>query len=70
MSNQLINEEFKFLASLKELATQSLLHASLHSSSFPKGFDVIKGIEVLNRSLDSEMEFLNEEPDDYLDIYG
>jgi hypothetical protein len=70
MSNQLINEEFKFLVKLKELATQSLLYESLHSPNFPKGFDVIKGIEVLNRSIDSEIDFLHQEPDDYLDIYG
>jgi hypothetical protein len=46
------------------------LEASLNSPTFPKGFDVIKGIEVINRSIDSEIDFLHQEPDDYLDIYG
>ena len=70
MSDKIVEEEFNFLITLRELASQYLLEASINSSSFPKGFDVIKGIEVLNRSIDSEIDFLHQEPDDYLDIYG
>lgn len=69
MSDKIVEEEFDFLITLRELATQYLLEASINSSSFPKGFDVIKGIDVLNRSIDSEIDFLQREPNDYLEIF-
>jgi hypothetical protein len=70
MSDKIVEGEFDFLITLREIASQYLLEASLNSPSFPKDFDVIKGIEVLNRAIDSEIDFLHQEPDDYLDIYG
>lgn len=70
MSKKLIEDEFDFLITLREIASQYLLVASLNSPNFPKNFDVIKGIEVLNRSIDSEIDFLHHQPDDYLDING
>jgi len=66
----LVNTELKFLLTLKELAKESLLNASLNSSKFPKGFDISKALQVLDRAIDGEVEFLREEPEDYLDIYG
>ena len=65
----LVNTELKFLLTLKELAKESLLNASLNSSNFPKGFDLAKALQVLDRAIDGEIEFLREEPEDYLDIY-
>jgi hypothetical protein len=66
----IVNTELKFLLTLKELAKESLLNASLNSSHFPKGFDISKALQVLDRAIDGEVEFLKEEPEDYLDIYG
>jgi hypothetical protein len=66
----LVNTELNFLLTLKELSKESLLNASLNSSNFPKGFDISKALQVLDRAIDGEIEFLKEEPGDYLDIYG
>ncbi len=70
MSDKIEEEEENILVTLRELATQYVLEASLNSSSFPKGFDVIKAISVLKRTIDADIEYLLEEPDDYLEIYG
>jgi len=66
----LVNTELKFLLTLKDLSKESLLNASLKSGNFPKGFDISKALQVLDRAIDGEIEFLREEPEDYLDIYG
>jgi len=36
----------------------------------PEGFDIAKALLVLDRVIDSEIDFLEREPEDYLDIYG
>ena len=70
MTEEMLKEEMRFLLLLKEVSTQCLLEASLKPNNFPKGFDIIKAISVLNRTIDADIEYLLEEPDDYLEIYG
>ncbi len=69
MNNELVNDELQFLMQLKDIAAQTLLDASINSNKLPVGFDVIKGINVLNRAMNAEIEYLQEEPDNYFGIY-
>lgn len=70
MNKDVIQEEMKFLFQLRTLSTQFLLDANLNSNNLPTDFDVVKGIQVLKRAMDAEIEYLQENPEEYLDIYG
>jgi hypothetical protein len=70
MNSQLIESELHFLTQLKELATQHLFEASIRSALFPKDFDIVKATTTLERIINAEIDYLQKEPDDYLDIYG
>ncbi len=69
METKQLNEEIKFLETVKELSTKYLFEASIKSNDFPEGFDIAKALLVLDRVIDSEIDFLEREPEDYLDIY-
>jgi hypothetical protein len=69
MNAKIIEDEFKFLVMLKEITTQSILNLSL-KEKLPEGFDAVKALSVLNRVMDAEIEYLYENPEDYLDIYN
>lgn len=70
MNKKILEQEMHFLLQLKVLATHVLLESSLKDPKFPKGFDIAKAIKTLERAIESEIDFLEREPDDYLEIYG
>ena len=69
MENELIEKERRFLITLRDLSSQCLFEASLKPNNFPKSFDIAKAMSTLNRILDDEIDYLDENPEDYLDIY-
>lgn len=69
MNNEQVNDELQFLLQLKEFATQILLETSINTNKLPAGFDVIKGIDTLNRVMNAEVEYLKAEPGSYFNIY-
>lgn len=70
MNEYKAEQELQFLTLLKGLASQALLESYMNDKDFPKGFDIGKGLDVLRRALDGEIDYLLDEPDDYFEIYG
>jgi len=70
MNDKLIKDEMKFLSDLRDLTPKCLFEASIFLNILPPGFDVAKGMKILERALDGELEFLFGNPEDYLEIYG
>lgn len=70
MKDKTIKQEFDFLITLKVLATQALLEYKMKDPAFPETFDIAKGLSVLERAIDGELDYLEQNPDDYLEIYG
>jgi hypothetical protein len=66
----LFEQEFKFLHDLKDLSKQLLIEASLKLGTLPEGFDMTKGLNVLERALFAEIDYLCDEPDHYIELYG
>lgn len=65
MSNPIIEKERQFLLRLQEITIQ-LLSDKL---AIDDTFNYSKGIEVIERMIEGELEFLYEEPKDYIEIY-
>ncbi len=70
MKDDLINDEIYFLIFLNEITKDLLFKAVLQSNNLPKNFDGIKAIKTIERLINAEVDYLNENPDDYLDLYG
>lgn len=69
MENKKIELERNFLITLKNLSMQCLLENSLKSNNFPPDFDVVKAMSALERIIDDEIDYLDNNPEDYLEIY-
>lgn len=70
MKNKQIEQEVRFMLQLKQLSMECLMHAFLNRKDFPRDFDLGKAIKTLDRMIDAEIEYMHENPEDYLDIYN
>ncbi len=70
MDKEILNSELKFLVQLREIALQALIDSKFQGNKLTEGFDIAKGIQVIERVMDAEIEYLFENPEDYYEIYN
>jgi hypothetical protein len=66
----LIEEEINYLISLQDKTKKSLLHYYLINEPTKLSIDIAKSLAIIDRMFDAEIEYINENPDDYISIYG
>jgi hypothetical protein len=66
----LIEEEINYLINLQDKTKKSLLNYYLINEPTKLSIDIAKSLAIIDRMFDAEIEYINENPDDYISIYG
>jgi hypothetical protein len=69
-NNELIKSEIKFILTLHEQTKQALLNHYLINEPTKLSVDIGKSLELIDRMFKAELEYLIENPEDYISIYG
>jgi len=67
---ELLEAEIKFIVTLHEQSKQALLNYYLINEPSKLSMDIGKSLEMIDRLFNAELEYLIENPDDYISIYG
>ncbi len=66
----LAETELKFIKTLHEQTKQALLNYYLLNEPTKLSVDIGKSLELIDRMFHAELEYLIENPEDYISIYG
>ena len=66
---QLLEEEMTFIGIFHGLAREAVLKYYLDNPNL-RGFDIAKAISFIDRVSANELKFLEQYPEDYLELYG